>query len=220
LALQHNGEREISQRLPVTKSAQAIAKIFDVGLFGLVHEHVAWVRLRSIVAHLGDKPCFGHIEVAAALVQFFAGFVRGERRLLGDHIEVGRNLQQRVEDEGTRFGDGLFHRQHTDDVIADPQMIAFGFDVGVDHLIIEELRGLRSADNTPVVIVQQAAEERELPPPIQDLDSHEIRKLPSECLHVPVESLKIALDMRPQQLLHAVVGELRFEFGDGALWIA
>jgi hypothetical protein len=108
----------------------------------------------------------------------------------------------------------------TRDVIAYAQMIAFGFDVGVDHLIIEELRGLRSAGNTPVVIVQQAAEKRELPPPIQDLDLHEIRKLPSECLHVQVEPLKIAVDMRPQQFLHAVVGELRFEFGNRALWIA
>ena len=55
---------------------------------------------------------------------------------------------------------------------------------------------------------------------IQDLDLHEICELPSECLHVLVEPLKIALDMRPQQLLHAVVGELRFEFGNRALWIA
>jgi len=45
---------------------------------------------------------------------------------------------------------------------------------------------------------------------------HEIRKLTNECLHVLIEPLKIALDMRPQQLLHVVVGELRFEFGDGA----
>jgi hypothetical protein len=34
-------------------------------------------------------------------------------------------------------------------------------------------------------------------------------------LDVLVEPLKIPLDMRPQQLLHVVVGELRFEFGDG-----
>jgi len=59
-----------------------------------------------------------------------------------------------------------------------------------------------------------------LPQLIQDLDLHEICELPSECLHVLVEPLKIALDMRPQQLLPAVVGELRFEFGNGALWIA
>ena len=99
-------------------------------------------------------------------------------------------------------------------------MIAFGRDVGVDHLIVEELGGLRSAGNTPVVIIQQAAEKRELPLLIQDLYLHEICELPSECLHVLVEPLKIALDMRPQQLLHAVVGELRFEFGNRALWIA
>ena len=83
--------------------------------------------------------------MAAALVHFFAGLVRGERRPLRDDVEVGRDLQQCVEYQGTRFCDGLFHRQHADGVIAYPQMIAFGFDVGVDHLIVEKLRGLRPA---------------------------------------------------------------------------
>src|SRR5229473_1969899 len=99
-------------------------------------------------------------------------------------------------------------------------MVAFRFDIGVDDLIVEKLRGLRPASNTPGLIIQQAAEKSELPLPIQDLDLHEICELPSECLHVLVEPLKIAFDMRTQQLLHAVVGELRFEFGNGALWIA
>ncbi len=35
-----------------------------------------------------------------------------------------------------------------------------------------------------------------------------------------VEPLKIALDMRPQQLLHTVASELSFEFGNRTLWIA
>jgi len=34
-----------------------------------------------------------------------------------------------------------------------------------------------------------------------------------------VEPLKIAFDMRPQQLLHAVVGELRLQLGNRAFWI-
>jgi hypothetical protein len=54
---------------------------------------------------------------------------------------------------------------------------------------------VRLAGNTPVVIIQQAAEEPELALVIQDRDLHEICELPSECLHVLVESLKIALDM-------------------------
>ena len=169
--------------MTVAQGAQAIAKILNVGLLGLVHQHIARVRLRGVVAHLRDKPRLRHIEVAAALVHFFAGLVRGKRRPLRDDIEVGRNLQKRVQHQGPRLVDGLFHRQHTDDVIAYPQMIAFRFDVGVDHLIVEKLRGLRPAGNTPVVIIQQAAEEPELPLLIQDLDLHEISKLPSECLH-------------------------------------
>jgi hypothetical protein len=56
-------------------------------------------------------------------------------------------------------------------------MIALRFDVGVDHLIVEKLRGLRPAGNTPVVIIQQAAEKPELVLLIQNLDLHEIRKL-------------------------------------------
>jgi len=104
-------------------------------------------------------------------------------------------------------------------VIAYTQMIAFGFDVGVDDLIVEKLGGLRPAGDTPVVIIQQAAKEAELPLPIQDLDLHEICELSSERPNVLVEPLKIALDMRPQQLFHAVVGELRFEFGNRPLWI-
>jgi hypothetical protein len=105
-------------------------------------------------------------------------------------------------------------------VLAYPQMIAFGFDVGVDHLIVEKLCGLRPARNTPVVIIQQAAEKSELALPIQDLDMREICELPSERLHVLVEPLKIALDMRPQQRLDVVVGELRLEFSHRPLWIA
>ncbi len=61
---------------------------------------------------------------------------------------------------------------------------------------------------------------RELPLLVQNLDLHEVGELASECLNALVEPLKIALDLRPQQRLHAVVGELRFEFADGARWIA
>ena len=100
--------------------------------------------------------------MAAALVHFFAGPVRRKRRPLRDDVEVGRNLQQSVERQGPCFGDGLFHRQHPDDVIADAEMIAFRFDVGVDHLIVEKLRGLRPPFDTPAVVIQQAAEECEL----------------------------------------------------------
>ena len=95
-------------------------------------------------------------------------------------------------------------------MIPHAQVVAFGFDVGVHHLIVEKLRGLRPAGNAPVVVIQQAAEEPELSLLIQDFDLHKIRELPSECLHALVEPSKIVLNMRAQQRLHAVVGELYF----------
>jgi hypothetical protein len=68
---------------------------------------------------------------------FLAGLVRRELRPFRDNIEVGWNLQKYVEHEGTRLGDGLFHRQHADNVIAYAQMIALRFDIGVHHLIVK-----------------------------------------------------------------------------------
>ena len=81
-------------------------------------------------------------------------------------------------------------------MIADAEMIAFGFDVGVDRLIVEKLRGLRPPFNTPVVVIEQAAEEPELSLPIQNLDLHEVRELSSECLYALVEPSKIVLNVR------------------------
>ena len=48
-------------------------------------------------------------------------------------------------------------------MIADAEMIALGFDVGVHDLIVQKLRALRFARNAPVVIIQEPAEECELP---------------------------------------------------------
>jgi hypothetical protein len=93
-------------------------------------------------------------------------------------------------------------------VIANSEMIALCLDVGINDLIVEKLRGLRPPGNTPIVIIEQSAEEHELPLLIQDFDLHEIRKLPSECLHVLFEPSKIPLDMRTQERLDVVVGEL------------
>jgi hypothetical protein len=49
------GKREVAERLTVTQGAKAIPKSFDVGLLGLVHQHIARVRLGSVVAHLRDE---------------------------------------------------------------------------------------------------------------------------------------------------------------------
>jgi hypothetical protein len=85
-------------------------------------------------------------------------------------MEVGRNLQQCVQHERPRLRDGLFHRQHAADVVADAQLVVLGFDVGIHYLIVEKLCGLQLAGNEPVIIIQQTAKKRELSLLIQDLD--------------------------------------------------
>ena len=81
---------------------------------------------------------------------------------------------------------------------------------------VEKLCGLRPSGNTPVVEIEQAQEKRQLPLPIQDLDLHEIRELPDECLHALIEAPTVVFDMRAQQRLHAVAGELRLQFSNRA----
>ena len=116
------------------------------------------------------KPVFETLKWRAALVDFLARLVLRERRPFGHGIEVRRNLEQRIEHQRPGLGDGLLHRQHADEVIADAEVIALGFDVGVDHLVVEKLRVLRLARNPPVVVVEQPAKETELALLVQNLD--------------------------------------------------
>jgi hypothetical protein len=71
-------------------------------------------------------------------------------------------------------------------------MIALGFDVGVDNLVVEKLRRLRLARNAPVVVVEQRRRNAELALLIQNLDLHEIGELPRECLDALVEPCEVA----------------------------
>jgi hypothetical protein len=158
--------------------------------------------------------------VAAALVHFLASFIGGKRRPLRHDVEVRRDLEQRIQHQRTGLGDGLLHGEHTDGVIADTKIIALGLDVGVDHLIIEKLRGLRLARNTPVIVVEQVAKERELALLVQHLHVHEVGELPDERLHPLFELCQIMLDLRAEQRLHAVVGELHSQLTDCAGRIA
>src|ERR1035441_10486621 len=80
--------------------------------------------------------------------------------------------------------------------------------------MVEKLRRLRLARDTPFVIVEQPAKKPELPLLIQDLDLNEITELPRECLDALFKRRNIAFNLRPQELLHAAVGELRLEFID------
>ena len=182
LPIQNNREREIAQRLAVAQSTQTVAQILDVGLLRLVYQYIARVRLRRIVTHLRHKAGLRHIEVAAALGDFLPRLVRCKRRPLGHDIEVARDLQQGVQHQRPRLGDGLFHGQHADNMVADAQMIALGLDIRVHHLIVEKLRGLRLARDAPFVEVQQPAKEPKLPLLVENFDLHEVRKLPGERL--------------------------------------
>src|ERR1019366_2963582 len=157
-----------------------------------------------------------HVEMAAALVHLFTCLVRGHRSPLRHDVDVGRDFQERVKHKRAGLGDRFFHRQDPNEMSANAQVIALGFDIGVDHLIVEKLGGLRFAGNTPVVVVQQAAEKRELSFLIQNLDLHEVCELASKGFHLLFEPPNIALDMSAQQRLHAVIRKLRSEFFYGA----
>ena len=154
--------------------------------------------------------------MAAPLVDFFAGLVRRQRRPLRDDVEVGGDLQQRVQHQGPRLCDGLFHRQHADEVIADAQVVALRFDIRVHHLIVEKLRMLRAARDAPVVVVEQPAKESELSLLVEYLDLHEVGELPDECLYSLFQPRQVLLDLRPQERFHAAAGELSLQFADGA----
>src|ERR1700761_2975908 len=96
LAIEQDREGEIAKRLPLSENAEAVSEILDVRLLGLVNEHVARIRLSSVVAHLRDETGLRHIEVTAALGHFFASLVGRQGSPFGAHDKAGRNLEESV----------------------------------------------------------------------------------------------------------------------------
>jgi hypothetical protein len=66
----------------------------------------------------------------------------------------------------------------------------------------------RLSSDAPVVVIDESPEETELPTVVEHFDPHKIGKLAHESLHALFEAGEVALDLRPQQNLHAVVREL------------
>jgi hypothetical protein len=65
-------------------------------------------------------------------------------------------------------------------MIAHTKVVALGFNVRIDDLVVEKLGVLRPTSHAPIVVVQESAKEAELAVLIQDLDLGEIRELPDE----------------------------------------
>src|SRR5438067_12955394 len=85
----------------------------------------------------------------------------------GDDPEVGLNLKQLFKNERLCFTDRLYHRQDPNEVIPDAQVVSFGFDIGIDDLVIQKLPADWSPFDTPGVVIQKASEEAEAVVPLQ-----------------------------------------------------
>jgi hypothetical protein len=97
-------------------------------------------------------------------------------------------------------------------MVAYTQMIPLGFYVGIDNLVVEKLRGRWPTRNLPFIEIQQSAKETELSLLVEDLGLHKVRELSPERLDTLLKSREVGFDLRPQQGLHVVIGELRPQF--------
>jgi len=94
-------------------------------------------------------------------------------------------------------------------MVADTQMISLRLDIRVDDLIVKKLRRLRPTRNLPFIEIQQSAKETELSLLVENLDLHKVRELSGERLDALLKPREVGFDLRPQQSLHVVIGELR-----------
>jgi hypothetical protein len=73
-------------------------------------------------------------------------------------------------------------------MIANAQVVAFGLNGRINNLVVKELRRLWHAGNPPVVVIDEAPQERELTLLTQNLDLDEIAELPRECTSISGKS--------------------------------
>src|ERR1035438_10482865 len=81
-AIQHNSQREIAQRLTVTKDAQTVARILNIRLFRFIDQNITWIGLRGVVTQLRNEAGLRDVEVTAPLVHFLARSFRCDWRPL------------------------------------------------------------------------------------------------------------------------------------------
>ena len=93
-------------------------------------------------------------------------------------------------------------------MVADPEVIPFGFEIRIDYLVVEKLGVLWPPGHAPLVVVEEPAEEAELALLIQNFDLHEVGEQADESLHLADKPCKVLVNLGPEQCLHAAVREL------------
>src|ERR1700682_1763123 len=105
-------------------------------------------------------------------------------------------------------------------MVSNAEIIAFRLDVLVDYLEVEELGRVGIACDAPIIEVEQAAKERELPLLIQHLDLHEVGEVASKVLHSVMKFLEIRVDLSAQENFGPVARKLRLQLAHGAVRVS
>src|SRR5271166_743241 len=114
------------------------------------------------------------------LCDLFPRYRAFNRNPFGHNAEVGLNLEKLFQNQRLGLADGFLHCQDANNMIANPQVVAFCFDIRVRYLVIEELAALRTAFNTPSVVIEQPAEKAEAVVAQKRLNLYEVGQLSHE----------------------------------------
>ena len=96
--------------------------------------------------------------VASAFVDFLASPRIVDRMPFRDDMEVGRDIQQAVQQQGPRLARQFFQREHTDVEIIQAQMAAMRFKFRIAHLPVQMLHPVQ-----PALLNLEGAEIHETP---------------------------------------------------------
>ena len=95
-----------------------------------------------------------------------------------------------------------------------PQMIPLGLDVGIDDLVVEVLARLRPPNNSELVIVDQAPQERELLIRIQNLYCRVLLQVADKRAHALMEFGCVDAQFLFQEVCHPGACEQTFQLLD------
>ena len=90
-----------------------------------------------LLLQIRQKAGFRVVVMTAALVDFLARPRVVDRMPFGDDVEVGWNIEQAMQQQGTRLAGQFFQCEHADMEIIQAQMAAMRFQLRVAHLPVE-----------------------------------------------------------------------------------
>ena len=137
LVVDHDRQRELTEVLALhAHRGQRAAKLRDGGLLGVIDQFILWAGVLPVLK-IRDEAGLRVMVMAAATGDFLPRLRVIDWMPFGDDMEVRRDVEQAIEEQGPRLAGQFFQREDADIVVVHAQITAMRLQLRIAYLPVE-----------------------------------------------------------------------------------